>query len=193
MSADLDRWPHLKLATQDALDWHEAAYTAERLIEMADAMSRNPRAIPALEGGVWDTAVESVLRALAANDKALEKLNRHKPTIPATVVGLNRAVHVRVLYELLPDWKAAQVWEEVRTVWGVSAGQVKDDVGEYRVQDGARSNYRPDDAERLVQAIVVNTCNARTRAGDPRSSRDDVLEDFDKDMRHRAQQLRAAK
>lgn len=177
MSADLARWPRLKLETHPVLDWVEIEYRAAMLEEMADAVGKNPNPIqtraPGGLLGVWDPAIEKVLRALAGSKAAISALNHRRPTPPARVVGFNRAVHVRVLAELLPQRKAAAVWADVAEAWGCSAGHVKDDVGEF------------DDAERLVQAIVVSTCNARTRAGEPRSTRGDVLEDFDNDMRGR--------
>jgi hypothetical protein len=199
MNADLARWPHLKIPTHPVLDWHETEYTATSLLEMAAAVSDTTIPVKGRRDAVWSTAIESVLRSLADNVAALKALNHHRPTPPARVVGLNRAVHVHVLAELHPDQQAKRIWGEVAKAWGCSDRHVKDDVSKHSVQDPGPKDavrtvpYRPDDAERLVQTIVVNVCNARTRAGKPRSSREDVLEDFDKDMRYRAQQLRASK
>ena len=84
-------------------------------------------------------------------------------------------------------------WGEVATVWGVSDGQVKDDVSDYSVvdpgpADGVRSvPYRRDDAKRLMLEILVNRCNASRR------SRKQVLKDFDADMRHRAAESKRKK
>jgi hypothetical protein len=190
VSTDAARWPRLKFSAHPVLDWFETEYTEARLLEIADAVRKHPHTIEArtAEGHLsfWNLAIEQALRALADSDAALKALNHRRKKPPARVIGLNRAVHVRVLAALLPGSKAAEMWQEVATIWHVSASTVKDDVGEYRVEG---NNYRPDDAELLVRGIVGATCTARLRAGETRSSRDDVLEDFDKDMRERAEQL----
>jgi hypothetical protein len=193
VSADIERWPNLKLATHPVLDWHETEYRQQELLEMADALSKNPHAIKAAGGGVWDTAIETVLRALAGNPKALKELNRHKPTLTGPVLSLNRATHFHVQMALDPEQQVKAAWGTVATVWGVSDGQVKDDVSDYGVVDPGPENavrsvpYRRDDAKRLMLEILINRCNASRR------SREDVLKDFDADMRHRAAERKRKK
>jgi hypothetical protein len=179
------RWPRLKLGAHSDLDWHEVQYTAESLENMADAMRDNPHPIQTRTAdglpGVWDLAIEKVLRALAANSAALKAMNHRRPTPPARIVGLNRAVHFRVRHELHPEYKTISVWLEVGKLWDVSSGQVKDDVSEYKA-DG--NIYRSDDAVRIVQQITNDVSNMTGRM------RLDVLKDFDADMNDRAAQLR---
>lgn len=189
MTPDLARWPHLKLPTHPVLDWVETEYTTARLTEIADAVSANPHPIQTRTAqglrGVWDPAIENVLRTLAANDAALKALNHRRATPPERVVGLNRAVHVLVLAELHPKRKATAIWAEVAAAWGKRPATVKGDVGKYKVKNPRE--YRPDDAQRLMLTIVHNSCRASGRP------REQVLKDFDADLCHRARQLRGAK
>ena len=185
MNGEDARWPRLKLGAHGDLDWHEVQCTAESLEKMADAMRDNPHPIQTrtAEGlpGVWDLAIERVLRALAENSAALKALNHHRPTPPARVVGLNRAVHFHVRHALHPEHKTTSVWLEVGKLWAVSSGQVKDDIGEYKA-DG--NHYRSDDAVRIVQQITNDVANTTGR------THLEVLKDFDADMNDRAAQLR---
>jgi hypothetical protein len=177
---DAARWPRLKLEPHPLLDWCPIFYGKARLLEIADALGAiSTPAIPVKgrRDAVWNMAIENVLHALAANKAALKALNRRKPTLPARVLGLNRAVHFHVQAELHPEHKRTAIYADVGDAWGVSAGQVKDDVREYAVRDGRE--YRPDDAKRLMLTIVHNTCNA---SGRPLV---DVLRDFDADLRDR--------
>jgi hypothetical protein len=176
MSADAARWPRLKLPTHPVLDWIETVYAKAQLLTMADAVGSNAHAIRAASGEVWDTAVETVLRALATSPTALKALNHRRPTLPARVLGVNRATHFHVLTELHPGKKSANK-RDVAKVWRVTDKHVEADVREYQMRG---TTYRPDDAKRLMLTIVNNTCKASGRA------RAAVLKDFDADMRHRA-------
>lgn len=185
MSADVARWPRLKLPAHRVLDWCETKYTKETLLEMADAVGDSYIPVKGRRDAVWSTAVEKVLRALAASPAALKELNHRRPTPPARVVGLNRAVHFHVLTEVYPERKRTAIYADVGDAWGVSPGHVKADVREYAVpdpgpKDAVRSvPYRHDDAKRLMLTIVHNVCVATGR------ERVDVLKDFDADMRDR--------
>jgi hypothetical protein len=183
VNVDTDRWPNLKLPSHPVLDWHETRYADAQLLAMADAVSKSQHAIPAAGGGVWDTAIEAVLRTLADNPRALDELNRRKPTLPARVLGVNRAVHFHVLTELRSGKKLANK-RDVGEIWRVSDKQVEADVRQHQMR-GTR--YRPDDAKRLMLTIVTNVCKASGL------SREDVLKAFDADMRHRATESRRKK
>lgn len=173
------------MGSHPALDWHETQFTSETIERMADAIrdNRHPIQTQTAEGlpGVWDLAIETLLRALAANSAALKALNHRRPTPPTRIVGLNRAVHFHVKHALHPEYKTTSVWLEVGKLWGVSSGQVKDDISEYK-SDG--NHYRSDDATRIVQQVINDVSN-RTGQG-----RAEVLREFDADMHDRAAQLR---
>jgi hypothetical protein len=187
----------MKFSVHPVLDWCETEYTEARLIEMVDAIRKHPHSIEARPAdgplSFWNLAIEQVLRALADAPAALKALNHRQKRPPARVVGLNRAVHFHLRAELHPGKKTA-LYAEVGEIWGVSLGQVKDDVREHALVKDAKALMveRRYDAKRLMLMTVHNVCNARLRAGEHRSSRDDVLEDFDNDMLGRAQQLQSA-
>lgn len=190
MSTDA-RWPRLMLGVHPVLDWVEDSYSKELLLEMAEAVRKNPHPIQTRSAagalGVWDSPIESLLRSLAASPAALKALNHRRPTPPARVVALNRAVHFHVVFELLPDGRgrATDAWHKVATAWNVSDGHVKDDVAQFRVDDPR--TYRADDAKRLAEQIIA-LAGANTG-----KSRIEVLGDFSQDMWDRAEPYRSAK
>lgn len=182
MSADATRWPRLRLETHPLLDWVETEYTKERLLEMAEAINKNPNPIRAFTAsgkvhGVWDPAIEKVLRALVDNDVALKALNHRRPKPPARVVGLNRAAHFHVWVALNPGRQVKAAWAAVADAWGVTASQVKDDVAKYGVKDSGE--YRTNDAVRIVKQIIHNASRMTGH------SRAQVLSDFEVDLRDR--------
>jgi hypothetical protein len=185
-----NRWPRLKLGVHPVLDWVEDHYTTEWLLEVATAVSKNPHPIQARAAdgtpAVWDTALEKLLRTLAASPKALDALNHRKPTVPARVLGLNRAVHFYVQRELLGGTKETEKKARgiVADVWRVSDGHVKDDVTDFRA--ATPTEYRQDDAKRLMDHIVASTMATTTN-----KSRDDVLKDLAADLCERATTTRA--
>jgi hypothetical protein len=168
---DTSRWPNLQGRAHPTLDWHVTEYTAARLIEMADAVSKNPHPIQTRtatgEPGVWDPAIETVLRAVAADHKALAALNHKVKLIPADIVGRNRAVHCRVL-ALVKRTKAEERDAYVAKIWGTSPGQIRKDLGNH------------DDAGHVVEQLINAVCVVRRR------ERADVLKDLNADMHYRA-------
>jgi hypothetical protein len=191
MSGDVSRWPRLNLETHPFLDWVETEYTVEFLQQMAEAINKSahPIQVRTAKGtpGVWDPAtIAKLLRALAGKPVALKKLNHRRPTAPARVIALNRAVHFHVRRAMDPNSLIKSTWIDVATAWGLRAAeQVKDDVTKYRVKHAGE--YRADDAARIFKDIVSKVCKTtgRTRAR--------VLEDFDADMCARAAQYRSSK
>ena len=182
--SDILGWPKLKIRPHPALDWRVTEFRAEHLIELADAVSKNPRPIQAKTAtgapALWDPAIEAVLRALADNKKAIAALN--KP--PAKVDALNRAVHYHVLRELHPKEKVLVLQKKVSAIWDVTDGQVKDDCATYGAQK--TKWFKPLDAPRIAKEIINVVCVAHKR------TRAEVLKDFDADMEYRARQFLAA-
>jgi hypothetical protein len=183
--SDLARWPNLKLPTHPALDWVEPLYSSERLLEMANAISKNPHPIqtrtPEGMPGVWDTAIESVLRALASNAAALKEMNHRRPLPPRRVVGLNRAVHYIVCLELRKG-AAKRALADVATVWDAKEATVREDCTDFHVKK--RSPFAPTDAHFIAEQIIAG-CSINRHV-----LRATVLKAFDADMKHRAAQLR---
>jgi hypothetical protein len=207
MKADPSRWPRLKLDTHPVLDWVEPFYDRAWLLTVAEAVRKNPHPIQtklATGGwGVWDNGIERLLRTLADNEAALRALNHRRPTPPARVVGLNRAVHFHVVLELLPESRSRvkQAWGKVAAVWGVSDRHIKDDVASFRVGDGDPSLRDADgvyNARFFVDQIVGL---ARHKIGMERGEtewnrkipRADALKLVGEDMCDRAAQLRNEK
>jgi len=183
VSATDARWTCLKLGVHPVLDWCETAYTAARLTEMADAVGKNPHPIQTRtpEGlpGVWDPAIEQVLRALAASPAALKTLNRRGTTPPYRVKGLNRAVHFHVQVALYPRRKRAAILADVGGAWGVTAGHIKDDVTRFLVDGGdprVRCAEGVLNAPFFVEQIIAQACHRGRR------TRGQALKNFDADM-----------
>jgi hypothetical protein len=198
--SDLSRWPNLKLATHPVLDWVETTYDQATLLKMAEAISKNPHPIQTRTAtgaaGVWDTAIESLLRALADAPAALEKLNRTRPTPPRRVVGLNRAVHYFVQLEILgPDGlgyeRKDDALKNVSDAWGKSVATIKEDRTTHTAKtnpsqywcDDTGDIQRPEDAKRVTEQILVAAMVAYGM------TRTEALKGFDSDMRHRAKSL----
>jgi hypothetical protein len=185
---DLSRWPNLQLATHPVLDWVETTYDPATLLEMADAIRKDPHPIQTRTAAgmpaVWNPPIEALLRALADTPAALEKLNRTRPTPPRRVEGLNRAVHYLVRLELRND-RVKDALADVAKVWGASEATIKEDRTNHSVKNPRE--YKRDDANRLAAQIINDTAvrQSKTRA--------EVLKAFDADMKHRAKQLRGAK
>ncbi len=169
MSADVARWPSLKLETHPVLDWVEITYSKSWLLEISEAVSKNPHPIQTRTAtgipGVWDPAIEMVLRALANNRAALKALNHRRPTPPSRVVALNRAVHFHVQVALDPECKRTAVRADVADAWGVKDAQVKDDVARFLVGNGdpcIRHAAGVLNAPFFVEQIVSAVCHRTT-------------------------------
>lgn len=166
------RWPRLQLEYHPVLDRVVVQYTPAFLLDMADAISKNPHPIQTKTAtgapGVWDPAIEALLRSLADKPAALKVLNHRR----FDVVPLNRAVHFHIGVALHPLRKKLAIRKDIATVWGgISEGQVKDDVTSF-----------PDAARLTEQLIAV----ALHKVG---CTREDALSLIDADMRDRAAQL----
>jgi hypothetical protein len=183
MSTDTARWPRLKFSVHPVLDWCETQYSAARLVEIADAVQKTH----AIEGrtaeglqGMWNFAIEQVLRKLAETPAALKKMNRRRTTLPNRVKGLNRAVHFHVRMALKPG-RRKDALAHVAKAWDRSAAHVKDNVAEFLVDDGdlrvagGWGVVKPN-APYYVNQIVNAVCR---RTG---KTRVEVLTDFDADM-----------
>lgn len=199
MSTDAARWPRLGLSLHPVLDWCETQYTAAQLVEIANAVRANPHPIEGRSAqgspGLWNFAIEQVLRKLAETPAVLKELNRRGTTPPWHVKGLNRAVHYHVRMALAPEGLIKTAMCEVAKAWGCeSYARVKDDVAAFRVDDADphASQYVLDGVTRayqdargvpnapfFVDQIVKAVCrrSGRTRA--------QVLADFDADMHDR--------
>jgi hypothetical protein len=195
--SDLSRWPNLKLDTHPVLDWVERTYDQATLLEMAEAVREHKHPInaktPTGMPGVWNTAIESLLRALAEKPAALEKLNRHRPTPPRRVEGLNRAVHYFVQLEILgPDGlgydRKDDALKNVSDAWVKSVATIKEDRTTHTAKtspnqywcDDTGDIQRPEDAKRVTEEILIAAVVAHGM------TRTEALKAFDSDMRHRA-------
>jgi hypothetical protein len=111
-----------------------------------------------------------------------EKSRPRTKNPPATVVGLNRALHVAALKQL--GNTAKDSWDAVAKIWGnqhaapgraqvkyLTPNQVKDDATDYP------------QAVQIMEEIVTLVCGRDGR------SRGDVLRDLDADLRERAEYL----
>jgi hypothetical protein len=180
---DFTHWPRLKISLHPVLDWLETEYTKAQLLEIADAVHQTH----AIEGrtpqgseGIWNAAIEKVLRKLAGTPKALAHMNRRRTTPPNRVKGLNRAVHFHVRMALHPNQRKKALYY-VAQKWCVSETQVKDDVAKYFVDDGDPCvpggwSIGKANAPFYVNQIVNSVCH---RSGKTRA---EVLADFDADM-----------
>jgi hypothetical protein len=177
VSTDAARWPRLKFSVHPVLDWCETQYTEARLLELADAVQKTH----AIEGrtaeGLWNFAIEQVLRKLAETPAAVKEMNRRGTTPPNRVKGLNRAVHFHVRMELHPNRRKLAL-DEVAEAWCVSAAQVKDDVATFFVDGADPYLHMPGKlhAPFYVNQIVKAVCNHSGK------TREEVLTDFDADM-----------
>jgi hypothetical protein len=72
----------------------------------------------------------AALNALADCPEALAALNHAQPTVPADVLGLNRAVHYNVHLKILGG-KALAEQTLVGELWGVGSAQIKADNSDH--------------------------------------------------------------
>ena len=186
---DLSRWPNLRLATHQVLDWVETTYDPATLLAMAEAISKSPHPIQTRTAaglpGVWDSAIEQLIRTLVDSPAALKALNKPRLLPPRQVVGLNRAVHYQVRLEMRGEGEIKRAMSDVAKVWSATEATIKEDRTIFSVKTPAE--YRHDDAKRIAAQIINDTSVTRgiTRA--------EVLEAFDADMKHRAKQWLGAK